>query len=494
MRHIKESSLADLQDAASELWGRPAAPHWHHTSTVQGLEEIRDAYAGGKRALRFLERKPNESSDQWRARRSLFQNVRLVRTICDARAGLLYGTPPERRFFPKEEFLQEGEDPLYDTIESVYQRSNAKSMFRQVIAPARFRDGQSNVKIIFSPGTKEFRLAFLPAECVLWVPDPDDADAIIGAVEIRKTAKGFRMVAHTWDSVYEIDDRWKPISQEEQYVTGAIPIVRFGAQYEQMGSWVDDAVLDQKHLINVRSQFALGLRAQAFSQLFVAGRLKGKEYTGADGEKFLHWSPESVIEGEEGTTAAFLNPGFPLTEAKDVENGWFKTILESYGVSGYTVDPSGAPEQPMALLIKMLRPLQLRTGDIAEFEAGEYVLADVLIRSILEGSAGSLSRESIGCVIEFPENVLPMDKQMERAADAADVAATPPRMTLRDYIKRHILSDSCDDDIDKYLADLQAQAGSVAAGRATVLGALAPRTGILDRIQNPPPPVSESSP
>ena len=496
--HLKRATFAEMKAAMSYIWDSNEPPHYHYTKRKGELAAIRTAYAGGRAAVdMFLIRKPGESPDQWQSRRDHANNVRLVRTIVDTRADMVYGVPPERCFYlagsdPEDEAGREHLDALNneldDTVNAIYEASYAPRLFRQRVIPARLRDEESNVKLIVNEDDVEpIRLAFLPSECVLWVPDPKDADAVLGCVEIRKSGATFTQTAHTWDLSADIDDKWQVISgtEEDNWMPGYLPIVRFGGcDPNGFGSWTSDAVLDQAHLINVRSQLDLGFRAGAFKILAVSGRIKGPMYKGDDGKERLLVSPEAVVEMEEGGTAAFLDPSFPLTDASLVEMNWTKAALEAYGISSFTIDPSGAPEQPTALLIKMFRPMQLRSEDIADATQGEEALAELVIRAACGLGILSYAPDEIEVDVEFPTTILPMDSQAERTQDASDVSATPPRMTLEDYVKKYHVPGGSDRDVEEYMVDLQAQSATLTQNRATVIGALnpAPRTGILDRL------------
>jgi hypothetical protein len=483
--YFKPAQIADIKAAFDVMMGDTnTSPKTYYERTIESLSEIRDAFKGGRRALRFLERKPGESADQWSARQRLFQNVPLIKHIIGSRADMAYGTAPAREFtvideapvideygnksFPKSEELDEW-------FENLYEYSAHESLMRKMVIPAAFRDMQSTIKLVECDGEEQpYRLCYLPKHNVCYVMDPEDSFACLGVIECRKLGKAFRCTLWTLDSVVEIDDNWQPVGAiEDNPVPGTIPYVPFSpfAMPEDFGSPLEDAILDQKHLINVRSQFSLGFRSQTFSQLFTTGTLKGQTYTGADGKERTYFSPEAVIEAEQGATAQFLNPAFPLTEASELEKSWLKQTLESHGISSFTVDPSGAPEQPMALLIKMFRPLAIRREDIASFQSSEEQLARVLIAYARTDGWIAYDADQIDFCAEFPKTILPMDQQREREQDLAAVVAG--LMLREDYIAKWIMeTDANAGDIREYIDKLDAEQAKMGQAKAAVASSL----------------------
>ena len=496
--YFKPATVADVQKAFQFAYGGNAAPHTYYEQCIQHLSEMRDAFRGGRRALRFLQRKPGESADQWDARCKLFQNVPLIKHIVNGRSALAYGTSPTRTFKVKDEV------PVYDDYGNktypdssdidewfgdIYEYSGQANLFRKMIIPASFRDTESTIKLIVTEGEEQpYRLCYLPKQNVCYVMDPEDTFACLGVIECRKLGKEYRSTLTTLDSVMEIDERWQAKGGiEDNPVPGTIPYVPFSPypMPEDFGNPLEDAILDQKHLINVRSQFALGFRAQTFSQLFVSGVLKGQTYTGADGKERTYFSPESVIEGENGATAQFLNPGFPLTEASEIEKTWLKTTLESYGVSAFRVDASTAPEQPMAMLLRMQPSMDLRQEDIQSFEGSEDMLARLLIAYARVDGFINYDADDIDFCVEYPTSVIPMDQQGERDRDLSAVQSG--LMLREDYVSKWIMEkDASAEDIAEYLAKLDAerdramQARQAALPPSRVPGAAA--VSLLDRL------------
>jgi len=512
--YFKPAQLNDVRDAFRFHYGDNAAPHTYYESTMQALSEIRDAFKGGRRALRFLHRKPGESNDQWDARRSLFQNVPLLKHIINSRSSLAYGHGPTRAYKVKDEAPVPDEygnktfpqsDMVDEWFGDIYEYSGQANLFRKMVIPAAFRDAQSTVKLVVTEDEAQpYRLCYLPKQNVCYVMDPTDAFACLGVIEILKMGRNFKCTLWTLDRVQEIDDQWRPSGiGEKNPVPATIPFVPFSpyAMPDDFGNPLDDAVLDQKHLINVRSQFALGFRSQTFSQLFTTGVLKGQTYTGADGKERTYFSPESVIEAEQGATAQFLNPGFPLTEASEIERSWLKTTLEAYGTSSMRVDASSAPEQPMAMLLRMQPSMDLRTEDIQAFECSEDMLARVLMAYAIQDGFIQYNADDLDFCVEYPDSVIPMDQQREREQDLAAVIGG--LMLREDYISKWILEDDASaEDIAEYVAKLDAEMAKLAQTKANVAqslinsrGGTGIAQGILTRIgQNQNAPAGYTAP
>jgi hypothetical protein len=482
--YFKPAQLNDVRDAFRFKYGENASPHEHYEITMQALSEIRDAFKGGRRALRFLNKKPGESADQWDARNRLFQNVPLIKHIINSRSSLAYGHPPTREYKVKDETpvpdaYGNKTFPLSQAVDEwfgdIYEYSGQANLFRKMVIPAAFRDGQATVKLIVTEDEEQpYRMCYMPRQNVCYVMDPTDASACLGVIEILKLGREFRCTLWTLDSVQEVDDQWRRVGVNgDNPVPSTIPFVPFSpyAMTEDFGNPLDDAVLDQKHLINVRSQMALGYRAGMFPQLFTTGVLKGPTYTGADGKERIIMSPESMIEGEQGASAQYLTTNIAIKDYNDVEQSWFKTTLEAYGTSSMRVDSSHAPEQPMAMLLRMQPSLDLREEDIQAFECSEDNLARVLMAYAIADGEIQYNADELDFCVEFPGSVIPMDQQREREQD---LAATVGGLMLReDYVSKWVMEDDATaEDIAEYIAKLDAEQAKLANAKAAVASSL----------------------
>lgn len=441
-------------------WGGPSN---HYLNSTQRLSDVRAAYSGGQSAaLRFLRPKPGESPDQLKARRQLVQNVPLVRTYVSGRAGMLYGVSPERCVEIKDAQDDDTTSEELDLgVNRVFERSNHKSLFRKSVIEAAIRDEYSVVKIR-PEGDDTLRLSFLPCENVLFIVRPDDINTCLGVVEIRRNGQTFEYYMWTLLEHGPITDKWRWIGKPEVNEWELIPYVCFGQLpvMRDRQRVTEDIVMDQRNLINVRSANALAMRSQTFSTAVTTGVVTGPFFTGEDGQQRLMVGPEAAVELAEGGTYEYKNPNIDLKALLDSELRQLKQALELYGVSGFTVDQSGAPDQPMALLIKMFKPLLLRREDAALFEPAERQLCESI--ASMGARMGmwtpeAVDPDSLNVEINYSEAILPMDREAEKASDLAAVAAG---VKLReDYVKKWSLEEGAtEEEVREYMARLDEEA------------------------------------
>lgn len=446
-------------DSRDRAWGGPSN---HYTSTETRLSDVRAAYRGGAAsALRFLRPKPGESPDQLNARRQLIQNVPLVRSYVSGRAGMLYAEPPEREIKLKDAKRDDPDSVDLDKgVNRVYEKSCHKTLFRKSVIESAIRDDYAVIKIR-SEGDSDIRLSYLPAHNVMFVVSPDDLNTCLGVVEIRKVKQSYESYLWTLTDHGPISDKWKWIGAPQVNDLGLIPFVCFGTLpiSPDRARTTEDITMDQRNLINVRSANALGMRSQVFPTAVTTGVVTGPFFTGADGQERLYISPESAVELSEGGSFDYKNPGLDLTALMDAELRMVKQSLEMYGVSGFSIDPSGAPDQPMALLIKMFKPLLLRREDAAMFESAERQLVESVAAMGADmglWSALAADPDNLDIAINYSETILPMDQAAEKQGDLASVSAG--LMLREDYVKRWVMDEGAtQDDVGEYLIKLDAE-------------------------------------
>jgi len=486
IRYWRDVDLPEIIEAREATVGGSAIkPESHYGDTQATLSNVRKAYRGGSLSRDLLlERKIGETNDQWDNRHRNFQNVPLTRIIVAFKSSLLYVKDPERHLYFVDD--KEASMELDDAFGDIYEEANAPTLFSKQVAPRTNRDMASWVKVWYDENTGKVRLTSLLSENVLVVTDPDDVDTGLAVVEIRKDGNGFTRWLWTPSTFGKIDADWSWMpgkdGPKDNPIPGVIPYVCFGGYLSDMGNQLDDAVYDQKHLVNLRSHLAMGVRSQTYKQLWTAGKIKGPRVKSAegDGNERVMLSPETVIQMDDGGSVNYASPDFPVSAVLEAERQELKRALETYRVSAFSVDPSSAPEQPMSLAIKMLPSMWDREESIKMFADAERTLGytvaayganyDLLPISVDQ----ALNREAIECCVEFESTILPSDAAVERQADAADVTSQYPMMLREDYIRKYHAEGADQNEIDAMMLELDAQAAARAAMTASMFGGITP--------------------
>jgi hypothetical protein len=190
-------------------------------------------------------------------------------------------------------------------------------------------------------------------------------------------------------------------------------------------------------------------------------------------------SPETVMQMDNGGTVNYASPDYPVSETLEAERQELKRALEMYDVSSFVADPSSAPEQPMSLAIKMLPAMWSRAEAITMFTDDESALARMVLCygakfGHLPCSLEDVQSGAVEVKIRFADNVLPSDRAVERAADAADVAAPNPLMLREEYYKKYQKQGADDTEIEQDMIELEAQAAERAAITASAFGGFPP--------------------
>lgn len=489
--YFKDADKAEIMATHAEANGSTAVPkpedHFH--TVASGLAPVRAAFRGGAMArTQLLRRKIGETPDQWANRYNNFQNVPLIRTITNFKTSLLYVMPPERHLrwarsgdAEYDAANNEQSEELDEAFCEIYKANRADTLFTKQVGPRTNRDMLSWVKVWHDEENKQVRLTSYKTDNVLVVLDPKDSETAIGIVEIRPkgttfdrilwTTKEYGYINESWDW---IDDGPKPNPDK-----GNIPFVSFGNFMADMGNPLDDAVFDQQHLVNLRSHVAMGIRSQTYKQLWTAGKIKGpksKDPQG-DGNERLQLSPETVLQMDEGGSVNYASPDYPVSETLEAERQELKRALEMYRVSGISVDPSSAPDQPMSLGIKMLPSLWARQEDIGSFGDSERRLGQLVARygaafGYLPCAVADVESGAVEVCIDFDDTVMPADKAIERQADLADVGVG--LMLRSDYYKKWQKPGADNSEVEADLALLDAQVAAKAAMTASAFGAVIP--------------------
>lgn len=496
IQFTRDATLEEVKDAyakSKDSGGSPPDPEVHYGEVQGTLAPIRKSYRGGAMARDILlVRKIGETDDQYGNRVNNWQNVPLLRIITSFKTRLLYVVQPERHLCYEQPGDVNGEQysvdraesrVLDDAFDAIYKVNRAATLFSKQIAPRTHRDLMSWVKVFHDEVQDVVRMASLKREQVVPVMSPDDSDTALGIVELQPVGDKFRRILWT-ESVYgEIDGNWKWVNggPKENPIPGEIPYICFGMNLPDMGNPLDDAVFDQKHLVNLRSQVAMGIRSQTFTQLWSQGRIKGQgkqvKPPEGDGNERVMMSPEYLLQMDSDGSLNALNPDYPVTEVLEAERQELKRALETYNVSAFSVDPSSAPEQPMSLAVKMLPSMWARAEDVAMFEDAERSLGRMVAiygaaHDHLPCTVEDVQSGAVEVEIRFAETVLPSDKAVKRAADAADVAGN--RELWEDYYKEHIKPGADDAEVAEDKILLGEQAAARAALTASTMGGIVP--------------------
>jgi hypothetical protein len=464
------ASLEDIRKAIKASSGNAALPKPEaaHEFICRELQDYRDATEGGLAALKFLKMKIGEDWDMWKNREEAFENVNTCKTAVGDWSSWLYGASVERAFWIRDQKGTPVSDELDRQVKQVYDDNNHESFFYNKVARHWFTDKWTAVKVwnstALDPDSEpKVILSHLCREHVRPVYHPLDGDALLGICELRPVGNQFVRWLWTHDEVGLIDQQWEWLTAHDLYpdytgpqpnpVTPMFPIVIFGDMHAKHP--LADTLLHQRAAINRRSVQTLALRLQAFSKLIAEGQvLDEAEPTPGDGQPRIHTGPSMYHQIEAGGKMYYLSPNFPFEKFLEVDEAWLKKAADDANVSPIGGDFK-APEQPLALAIKMTKPMNQRFAHIALARPAELMVADLILMWMK--SIGTIAMDlDIDKEIQFPRNPLPTDRNAERQADQADVAEY--RMPLKDYVKKYHKPNADEKELELYLAELKREA------------------------------------
>ncbi len=492
---FKPAGKAEVMAAFAVIHGKLKPAETLFDATQSKLADIRLAMRGGPDAVRQLQAKQGESSQAKRNRIAAFENPNILRLVVDTQADLAYGNPPERLVaFKADPESQESKD-LSRRFVDVYEYERVASAFRLRTAPWALRDNAAVVKVWHEPNDEgsagDIRISTFRKEYVPMIHDPGDADRMLGAIELVKLAGG-RWARYLWTmrETGWIDESWNWVpgpngepAYQKNPTPGITQYIRFGFDHpsEDCDSIMWDIYLSQLQQTQLRSQVATGVRSQLLPIPYIAGETRmAKQRDPVTGQEFVYIGHDKPLRLDKEGTAGFLDPGFKLAEASDYEMARFKHYLEVYNVSATAVDSSGAPDQPMALAIKLYRSMRERSKHIAAFKDAEIELANSVLALAayhdLWPEVGLQNVDEVDVSVKFPENILPTDRLLERQSEATEVEKN--FRTLKRWLKKWVMPDASDDEIQMEIEALQVQATERAnTTSAAVSSAMGARNG-----------------
>ena len=481
-----KDGLKVIKEAMYQGGGTFMRPSMHYARTTQTLRPYRTAYDGGDDAVRFLIKRPGETGQQWRSRQHHFENVPLIETVVQELASGAYGNAPKRCVKYRVEDgirsdeMQEQDAALDEAFNNVYEANEADALFRDDVSTHVFRDGYCGVKTWARLDSFGLSLGALPPEFCFFVGDPSDNRTYFGVVELVKSGSTFRYWLHTPDWYCEITDGWEIVSgPEDAIVPGIVPITLFGRIMPYGKHPMATLLQQQRSAINDQSTRQLGKRAQAFSVPVMSGtNLIPPSVDPVTGEQYQRViGPDGGVHMKEGGTFTFQATNFNLAQITDDNNALLRMYLGMARVSQFALTTTEAPDQPMALAIKERRTLSERQRWINILKPQEKNLAEtVFAYSVAMIDDFPATSPDVDITITFDDHILPMDRMAERQTDAADVAAG--RATIKWYVGKWIMPDANEQEIEQYLAEIQADSTA--------------RTDRLGSVLNPPSRVGGS--
>lgn len=475
MMQFKKANLATVREAFEAIHGKLKPAESIYDVVTSKLADVRIAMAGGPQAIRHLQHRQGESAQARRNRAAVFENPNILRLIVDTRADMAYGNPPTRAVSFAADPKGQASMDLSKAFTKAYEGERVATAFRTRMAPWSIRDNSSVVKVWFDPndgdGRGAIRMSTLKKEFVVFVHDPRDVDRFLGAVELVRLAKG-RWARFLWttDEIGWIDDKWDwvsgpagEVSPQPNPTPGITQYIQFGFDHpsEDCESDVFDILLNQVSQMQTRANTATGHRTQMLAIPYIVGETRmQKQRDAVSGQEFVYLGHDKPLLLKDGGTAGFIQPGFKLAEASDYEMARFKHYLEVYGVTAVAADSSAAPEQPMALAIKMYRALRERTKHITAFKDAEEALANsVVALAAYHDLWDGLTLENVDDVVvdvKFPDNVLPTDLMVERQQAMAEV--NDGLRTRRRYLREFVMPGASDEEIQVEEEELDAEA------------------------------------
>jgi hypothetical protein len=450
-------------------------PSQHRQRMEQLLRPYRIAYDGGEEAVRFLIRRPGESPQQWRSRGHHFENVPLIEQVVEEMGSSLYGRPPKRCVKyrvdggVRTDEQKAADDDLDKAFSQIYDDNEAPSLFRDDVSTHVWRDTYCAVKTFSRPDVPGVSMAAIPPESVLFVGDPNDRRTYYGTVETVRFGSQYRHWLWTLEWYAEISDSWDILSgPEDNPVMGVVPFTLFGRIPAYGKHHMATLLQQQRSAINDQSTRQLGKRAQAFSVPVLSGHANTPETVDpVTGEKYQRIvGPDGGVHLREGGSFTFAQPNFNLAQITDDNNSLLRMYLGMARVSQFALSTSEAPDQPMALAIKERRALAERQRWVNILKVQEKRLAEtVLAYAAVYIDDFPLIGADVDIDIEFDQNVLPIDRNIERTADASDVAAA--RAPRKWYVGKWLLPEADEQEIAEFLAEADAEASA----RADRLGA-----------------------
>lgn len=491
---FKRANKQSVMGAFATIHGKLKPAETLFDKVQSGLADIRLAMKGGPDAVRQLQAKQGESVMAKRNRAAAFENPNILRLVVDTQADLAYGNPPSRNVAFKGDPKSPASLDLSRRFVEVYEEERVASAFRLRTAPWALRDNAAVVKVWFDPTDGErgaIRISSYPKEYVPVIHDPSDADRNLGAIELIRIAGG-KWARYLWttDETGWIDEAWNWVAGpkgEPAYQVNPTPgitqYIQFGFDHpsDDGGSIMWDIYLSQLQQTQLRSQVATGVRAQLLPIPYIAGETRmAKQRDPSTGQEYVYIGHDKPLRLDKEGTAGFLDPGFKLAEASDYEMARFKHYLEVYGVSAIAVDSSGAPDQSMALAIKLYRSMRERSKHITAFRDAELAIANSVLALAAYHNVWPdvdvQNVDEIDVTIQFPENILPTDKMLERQTEAGEVEKN--FRTLGRWLKKWVMPDASEEEIQAEIKLLDAQAKERASLVATsVSSAMGPRGG-----------------
>lgn len=459
---FKTAGKAEVMAAFETIYGKLKPVETLLDATQSRLADIRLAMRGGPDALRLLQPKTGESQIARKARVLAFENTNLLRLVVDTHADLSYGHPPTRAAAFSDDPKSEKSAALSRHFGEVYETERVGSAFRQRLAPWALRDNSAIVKTWFDAAEGRIRLSCYPKEFVPLIHDPMDVDSNLGAVELIRMKSGkFARYLWTTNEVGWIDDAWNwmpgpkgELSGQTNPTPGITQYIPFGFDHpsDDIGSVMWDVYLSQLQQVQLRSQVASGVRSQLLAIPVVRGKLRmAKQTDGPTGVEYVYIGHDKPLMLEHDAEFAFVAPGFDVDKVSGYEMSRLKHYLEMYGVSALAVDSQAAPDQPMALAIKMYRSMRERSKHILAFADSERALADSILGLAAyhglwpETGLDVDNLDAVDVEVKFPDNVLPSDRLVERQTAATEVEKS--LRTRARFLREFVMPGASDEEI-----------------------------------------------
>lgn len=453
----------------ADAHGRERSPKDVLRDATNAAHTARIAYKGGQRAVELLIRKPQETMQSWESRRQWFRNVPIVRQITDVLTQLVYGEPVDLMVWLGEkprptaelaeiEYQQirfergwtdvEPEPVEHDTdsddlaawLSETYENNDMQAV-RMRVLPDRLLTGYGIGKVwpirIPDSETQILRITCRPYGEAVPIPDPEDADTIIGVVE-RLARGAIRVWGGTGFTDY--DDTGSRIAGTDPEAAEVWDMVGF--PFAIMGDGcphVADAILDQVVAINRDSTLNLAIRQNGFSLPVVTGQILNETTRDkASGEEGVAAGPNNMIRLAEGGSFSYANPNAPLNEHREGVKDAIQSSLKAHGLPEDYYTTSGGVAQPLAKMLSWMPTFLKRATLIGEASIWERDMAWLCSRyaAAMPQDFGlpEIDPEAVGVEVRFNPNPLPTDRAEQIRLDMEQV--TGGTMTKIEYLSR----------------------------------------------------------
>lgn len=469
------ATIDDLVSAArAQPCGKAKPENWHDQQ-IEEVQKYRDAVEGGEKCRELLIKNLDEDPQITALRNNLYQNIPICESITDEQAHWVYGTPPERCLVIRG--IEES-DPANFALRDAFSQSaevnGLDNLWRNELAPAAFRDRWAWMKTWDQKSTGLTRMTRLLREEVVPVFDPNDRKTFVGVVEVRKFGDAVTRWAYTTKQVAQLKDDWTPIEAPMKNALGRVPYTLVGSMESDMPHQLADAYYDQTVAINRRNWYLCGVRMQAFAIFAIIGNLLNKDQPSkADGIKRTRIGIGQMLMIAQGGDFKAVNPNFAAGELREAEQSALREAFDLAKVSPEIADSSKAAEQPTTVRIRKSRVLADRQRNIRiMLPAEKQWITDWLVISAKTRRI-STDPAAVDIRVVFPkdEDVLPLDPTQARQTGMLEV--DKDLRTVEDYVRTYILQNAPEEQVDAYLAELDAAKAVKQQLNQSVFGGLA---------------------